>query len=136
MIDSEEAKKQVNPTVVEVVVPKKTVKQEMKEKKEAKVAKIMGEKKKPYKGPKSYTDKIDGWIDRINKKLDNEATITKALANNHLENQKELQDTLKLFEESLKYHHENYEYQKKMRNAVKTMDEKDMMQSDTQKDRL
>ena len=68
--------------------------------------------------------------------MENEATVTRALANNHLENQAELQETLKLFEESLKYHHQNYEYQKKMRNAVKAMEEKDMMQSDTQKERL
>lgn len=106
----------------------------MKEKKEYKFANIMGEKK--IKGPKSFTDKIDGWIDRMNKKIDDEATVTRALANNHLENQAELQETLKLFEESLKYHHENYEYQKKMRNAVKAMDERDLMQSDTQKDRI
>ncbi len=101
----------------------------MKEKKEYKFANIMGEKRN--KGPKSFTDKIDGWIDRMNKKLDDEATVTRALANNHLENQAELQDTLKLFEESLKYHHENYEYQKKMRNAVKAMEDKDIMQSET-----
>ena len=106
----------------------------MKEKKEYKFANIMGEKK--VKGPKSFTDKIDGWIDRMNKKLDDEATVTRALANNHLENQAELQETLKLFEESLKYHHENYEYQKKMRNAVKAMEDRDLMQSDTQKDRI
>lgn len=106
----------------------------MKEKKEYKFANIMGEKK--IKGPKSFTDKIDGWIDRMNKKLDDEATVTRALANNHLENQAELQETLKLFEESLKYHHENYEYQKKMRNAVKAMEDRDLMQSDTQKDRI
>jgi len=56
----------------------------MKEKKEYKFANIMGEKRN--KGPKSFTDKIDGWIDRMNKKLDNEATVTRALANNHLEN--------------------------------------------------
>ena len=106
----------------------------MKEKKEYKFANIMGEKK--IKGPKSFTNKIDGWIDRMNKKLDDEATVTRALANNHLENQAELQETLKLFEESLKYHHENYEYQKKMRNAVKAMEDRDLMQSDTQKDRI
>ena len=106
----------------------------MKEKKEYKFANIMGEKK--VKGPKSFTDKIDGWIDRMNKKLDDEATVTRALANNHLENQAELQESLKLFEESLKYHHENYEYQKKMRNAVKAMEDRDLMQSDTQKDRI
>ena len=106
----------------------------MKEKKEYKFANIMGEKK--IKGPKSFTDKIDGWIDRMNKKLDDEASVTRALANNHLENQAELQETLKLFEESLKYHHENYEYQKKMRNAVKAMEDRDLMQSDTQKDRI
>jgi hypothetical protein len=56
----------------------------MKEKKEFKFANIMGEKKR--KGPKSFTDKIDGWIDRMNQKLENEATVTKALTNNHLEN--------------------------------------------------
>ena len=106
----------------------------MKEKKEFKFANIMGEKQR--KGPKSFTDKIDGWIDRMNKKIDDEATVTRALANNHLENQAELQETLKLFEESLKYHHENYEYQKKMRNAVKAMEDRDLMQSDTQKDRI
>ncbi len=112
-----------------------TVKQEMKAKKAAKVAKIMGEDLK--KGPKSFSDKIDGWIERLNKKVEGEAAVTRALANNHLEKQVELQETLKLFEESLKYHHDNYEYQKKMRQAVKAMEDKDkMMQSDTQKVRL
>jgi hypothetical protein len=47
-------------------VPKKSLVKEMKEKKDKKLASILGDKKKPLKGPKSFTDKIDNWIDRLN----------------------------------------------------------------------
>lgn len=73
-------------------------------------------------GPRSFADKVDGWIDRLDKKLQKDVVVNKALTNNAMEHQKELSETLKQFEDSLKYHHENHEYQKKMRQAVAKME--------------
>lgn len=61
-------------------------------------------------GVRAFSNKIDSWLDNIDKKLQREAILNRALTNNHLEHQKELNETLRLFEESLKYHKENYEY--------------------------
>ena len=108
----------------------KSAKDELAAKREAKLAKILGEhetqnKKKSMKPrpgtssvaafkPKSFTDKMDQWLNRIDKKLEEEVVLERAKVHDYLEDQKEVKETLKLFEESLKYHKENHEYKKKM----------------------
>lgn len=62
--------------------------------------------------------KLDSWLDKLDKKLDGDIAVNRALKVNHLEHQKELTETLKHFRESLEYHHNNHEYQKQMKKAV------------------
>jgi hypothetical protein len=68
----------------------------MREKKAQEMENIMGDailtKKKASKT--TYADRIECWVDRIEKKLDARAAIDKAAAVNHLEHQKELSETL------------------------------------------
>jgi hypothetical protein len=71
------------------------------------------------KGPKSFTDKLDHWLDRLTKRVE---VLERAQFHDYLEGQKEVKETLKLFEESLKYHKENHEYNKKMSQAVRVME--------------
>jgi plasmid rolling circle replication initiator protein Rep len=89
--------------------------------------KALGEKPKKNKGPPptkvaAFHSKIDDWLERLDKKLENDAIINRAIKNNAVVHQKELTETLKHFEDSLKYHHDMHEYQKKMRKAVVKME--------------
>ena len=74
------------------------------------------------KGPKSFTDKMDQWLDRLSKRVEDQEVLERAKVHDYLEGQKEVKETLKLFEESLKYHKENHEYKKKMSEAVRIME--------------
>ena len=74
------------------------------------------------KGPKSFTDKLDHWLDRLSKRVEDQEVLERAKVHDYLEGQKEVKETLKLFEESLKYHKENHEYKKKMSEAVRVME--------------
>jgi hypothetical protein len=119
----------------EKALNKLSIKNELTLKRQNKLAKILGEDKPPVKqgksskttvatlkGPKSFTDKMDQWLDRLSKRVEDQEVLERAKVHDYLEGQKEVKETLKLFEESLKYHKENHEYKKKMSEAVRVME--------------
>ena len=72
--------------------------------------------------PKSFMGKMSQWLTNLDKKLEDDLILTKAAVHDYVDNQKEVKETLRMFEESLKYHKENHLYKKKMSEAAKLIE--------------
>ncbi|CDW87632.1 UNKNOWN [Stylonychia lemnae] len=94
--------------------------QQKRDRQQNRINKILG-----VKGGKTSTRldaQLDNWISNFDKKLKDEETLTKALANNHLENQKELKETLREFEDALKYYENIEQYDKDMKKYMRKLE--------------
>ena len=72
-----------------------------------------------------FTQKVDGWLDRLDKKLDADAAINRALHFDAAVHEQELKATLNEFKNALDYHKRQDEYRRQMKQAVQRLEERE-----------